>query len=253
MENLFKARISRFLKNKFLLLPIVFCWFLFGCASSDVSRHVAGNVDQGFQNANNLAQGTADSSITDSYQNTSQTTKGALIGGATGAVTGALTSGIGVLPAAAVGTIIGGSYGSYIDANTTLQDRLENRDVNVIVLGDQILIVLPSSTVFQAMTATIKSQAYSTLNLVAQYINQYTTMSVKVAAYTNAMGPSRVNLALSQQQAESVAKYLWAAGLNTRLLSAKGYGGRHLVERNSLDWEGSDNYRIEILFEKFPV
>jgi len=145
---------------------------------------------------------------------------------------------------------LGGSYGAYIDSTTTLQDKLINRGVNVIVLGDQVLIVIPSSKLFQAMTGELKPQAYSTLNLVAQYMNGFTKSSVKVAAYTNDTGSKRVDLALSEEQAQRVAKTLMSNGVDTRILYSVGYGGTHLVERNSLDWDDSDNYRIEITMEK---
>src|SRR5579862_4917875 len=161
-------------------LPIGFL-FLFtlsilfsGCASSNVSRQAAANMDMGERNAKNFF-GPGDSEIADAYQNASQTTKGAIIGGTTGAVTGAVSS-VGFVPGTAVGLILGASYGSYIDANTTLQDQLENRGATVVVLGDQILIVLSSDRIFHNCSASIKSQAISTLNLTARYINNYTKM-----------------------------------------------------------------------------
>ena len=100
-------------------------------------------------------------------------------------MTGALSSGVGVIPGTVTGTLLGASYGSYIDSKATLKDQLENRGAIVVVLGDQILIVLPSERIFQAAcNSNIKSQAYSTLGLVTQYINTYTKMLVKVAVYT---------------------------------------------------------------------
>ena len=78
-------------------------------------------------------------------------------------------------------------------------------------------------------------------------------MSVNVAAYTSeCAAPDTVNIALTQQQANSVVKYLWTRGLNTRLLSASGYGGTKLIAANKPDWN-SDNYRVEITLEKLPV
>ncbi len=235
----------------FLSLLLISCFVLSSCASSTVSRDAASNVDMGVQNAKSLVD--SDGSIADSYQNASQRSKGLLLGGAAGAGVGALSSGIGILPGAAVGALFGGSYGSYIDSYTSYSDQLENRGATIVILGDQILIALPSVRIFHAMTANIKPDAYSTLKLVAKYINGYTKMLVKIAAYTNAVGPKEVDQALSQQQAESVAKFLWACGLDARLTYAVGYGGTHLVQKNSYSWDGSDNYRIEITLEKLYV
>jgi outer membrane protein OmpA-like peptidoglycan-associated protein len=199
-----------------------------------------------------MANNAANSSFTETYQNSSQTAKGAVIGGVAGAAAGGL-SGIGVLPGLAGGVIIGASYGSYFDSQTTLKDKLENRGITMVELGDQVLIVIPTSRLFNGMGDTVTPQANANLRLVAQYINSFTKMTVKVSAYTNDTGSRRVDLALSEQQAQSVAKALLANGVDARILYAVGYGGTNLVEKNTTEWDGSNNYRIEITLEKLYV
>jgi len=235
----------------FVLLSL--CVLLTSCASSDVSRDAASNVDMGVQNAKNLVSGVGNSDVADTYQNTSQVTKGAILGGAAGAVTGAVYSGIGVLPGTAAGIILGASYGSYIDSLTNLEDKLENRGVTIVVIGDQILIVLRSARLFNSMSSTLKPQSYSTLSLVTQYINGFTKMLVKVAAYTDDTGAPDVDMALSKQQADNVAKALLAYGVDARVLYAEGMGGTHLRAKNTMQWDGNDNYRVEITLEKLYV
>lgn len=253
MQNLIIAKVGAlFAKRKYglLLLFISLSFILSGCASSDVARDAASSIDLGVQNAKNLTSGETD--IAESYQNANQTTKGALIGGAAGAVTGLVSTSIGFFPGAITGAILGGSYGAYIDANTNIIDQLENRGVNVVVLGDQVLVMVPSARIFVPWTSNIKSQAYSTLNLISCYINGYTKMLVKIAAYTDVTGSPDGDLSLSRQQAEQVEKFLIATGIDARVLYAEGYGGTHLVVRNSGEWD-NDNYRIEITLEKLYV
>lgn len=239
--------------QKRFIFPILLILFLTGCANSGVSRNAANNVDSVANTTKNMFSGTDDVNVADSYQNASQTTKGALIGGAVGGVTGALSSTIGVLPGIAGGALIGASYGAYIDANTSLQDRLENRGATIVVLGDQMLIIVPSSRIFKPMSPEIKTQGYSTVSLVAQFINCFAKTLVKVSSYTSDTCSKRVDLALSKQQAASFARALQVYGVNARMLYAEGYGGTHLVEGNSTDWDHSQNYRIEITFEKLKV
>jgi outer membrane protein OmpA-like peptidoglycan-associated protein len=238
---------------RFLSLSTLFCLIITGCASSAVQRDAAANIDLGVQNAKNLAYNATDGDIGDSYQNSSQTTKGVVFGGAAGAVAGSLTPGIGTIAGTAAGAILGGSYGAYIDSNASLADRLINRGANIVVLGDQILIVIPSARIFESMTADIKTPAYSTLNLVSEYINQFNKILVKVAVYTEDTGSRSVDMGLSQQQANRLAKTFVANGLDARVLYGAGYGGTHLVRKNSLNWDGNDNYRIEITLEKLYV
>ncbi|OGT55430.1 MAG: hypothetical protein A3F14_06505 [Gammaproteobacteria bacterium RIFCSPHIGHO2_12_FULL_43_28] len=239
-----------------LLLALIVSVTLFtlsGCASSTVSRNVAGNFDVSKQSSRNLIEDITGTTIADTYQNTSQRTKGVILGGTAGAVTGSLVSGLGVLPGAVTGLLLGASYGSYIDSHTTLKDRLINRGANVIVLGDQILIVIPSERIFYPMTSTIKPQAYSTLKLAAQYINRYIKMLVNVAVYTDSSGSSESDYELSQQQAQAVTKALSSNGIDARVLYAIGQGCSRLIDTSSLDWYGNDNYRVEITLEKLYV
>lgn len=232
---------------------ISFVLILSGCASSDVSRNAANNVDQGFRNASNLVGGAADSNFATAYQNTSQGTKGAIMGGAVGAVLGyAYPTTIGLLPGLAIGSIFGAAYGKYIDMYATPEDKLINRGVNVMVLGDQISLVIPTWRIFDENTASINPQAYSTLQMISNYISPYTKTLVKIAAYTADTGSPVADCSFSQLQADTLERFLIETGINARLLYAKGYGGTHLVEANTKDW-GSANYRIEITFERLYV
>lgn len=235
-------------------LPFILslCFILSGCASSNVSRDAAANVDMGVQNARNMTDAAGDTNIADSYQNAGQATKGAMLGGAAGGITGALSSGVGFFPGAAAGAILGASYGSYIATNETLEDRLQNRGGTIVVLGDQILVVIPSASIFDPWSAKIKPQAYSTLALVTKFVNRYTKMLVKVSAYTDSTASKDVDMALSQQQADSVAKFLTASGIDARVLYAAGYGGTRLVTSHTGNWD-SENYRLEITLEKLYV
>ncbi len=226
--------------------------FLQSCASSNVSREANDNTVVGYQRAAANFGNMGGSSIGDSYGNSSQTTKGVILGGALGAIAGGVTSGVGAVPGLAEGAILGGAYGAYIDSNTTLLDKLENRGVKVIELGDNLMLVIRSNQLFNSLTSVIRSGAYSTLDLVAQYINSYTTMAVRVSAYTSEGGDESISYALSKEQAESVVRYLWLRGVNTRMLTASGMGGTNMVEQNSSRWEGL-NYRIEITMEKLPT
>lgn len=241
------------MNNMIFFLSILFV-LIQGCASSNITREANDNVAVGYQNAASNFSSFGEGSAADTYANTNQAVKGAIIGGAAGAVVGGVTSGVGVVPGLASGAILGGSYGAYIDSNTTLTDKLENRGVKTMVLGDHIMLVMHSDYIFNPMSPVIKPGAYPTLDLIAKFINNYHTMAVKVAAYTSSTGTQRVNYALSKEQAESIVRYLWRCKLNTRLISAVGMGGTNPVVPDTL--ENSDkslNYRIEITMENMPV
>lgn len=223
------------------------CFFLSACASSDVSRNSASEVDNVYNNAKTVGSGQGPIGA---YRNASQEVKGGIIGAAAGAVVGSASSAVGLVPGTIGGAVFGAAIGAYIDKHTDWKDRLDNAGGQVIILGDQVKIILPSAMLFNSMTADLNTSAYPTLDKVADFLRSIDKISVKIAAYTNATGPARVNQEISQAQATSVARYLWSQGVNARLMTATGYGGTHLVRQNSYDWNGNENYRVEITVEK---
>ncbi len=240
-------------KNLFSVFFIFTAVLLQGCASSGVSRSASGEIQKTYQNASTAFDGSSVDTV-EAYDGSSQTAKGVAIGGATGAVVGAIAAGgwTGVLPGLAGGAIFGGALGAYIDSKATLADQIINRGNKVIVLGDQVLIILPSDHLFVEGTSTLQPYSYKTLNLVSQLIGGYPNMSVKVAAYTGSNGPERISRSLTQEQANAVVKYLWRTRINTRLLYAEGGDGSRPVTASDSDWAGA-NYRVEITLEKLPV
>ena len=234
----------------FSLLCIIFS--LQGCASSGVSREASSQAQSTYQGVVSIFDRNS-VDVAEAYQGASQTTKGVMLGATTGAVTGGLVSSwSGVLPGAAGGAILGGALGAYIDSKASVADKIINRGNKVVVLGDQVLIILPSRLVFVGGTPILQPYASQTLNLVSELISGYPNMSVKIAAYTGSNGSERINRSLSQEQANTVLRYLWRTKTNTRMLYAEGGDGSKPVAQQGSDWAG-ENYRVEITFEKLPV
>lgn len=237
-----------------LFVPIMLT--LCSCASSNVSRTASSNVDLGRENAARLSREATAGDFPGTYQNMSQRTKGAILGGAAGGAAGGLLgSSVGTIPGAIAGVLLGASYGAYIDSESSLKDKLENRGAIIVELGDRILIVFPSVRLFEEMSPQLKANAYSTLTMTAHYINRFTKMLVKVGVYTNEESAAKdtVNRVIAQQQADAVADALLSGGVNARLLYAIGYGNKNYVESTELSWDESLNYRVEITLEKLYV
>lgn len=236
-----------------VLLFLLVLGFISGCAPSTFSRGAASGLDGTRQQLGGADTNPDNVDVVESYRIAGQAAKGAFVGGATGAIAGVLYPGMGVLPGTVVGALIGAGIGSYVEANMTLRDKLENKGATLVVLGDQILIVIPSARIFHPMTSTIKPQAYATLALLTQYINTHMKMLVHISGYTGDNGRKQVDQVLSQQQASAVGKFLLESGVDARVLYAEGYGATRLITKNTDDWEGNDNYRIEITLEKLQA
>lgn len=103
----------------------------------------------------------------------------------------------------------------------TLYSKLEKDGVQFIRLGNEVKLVLPSKSLFIEGTSRLKSTAYVILGDLVEYLNQQVNQGLEIKAYTPIRGGCLPNTLLSRQQAQRVAAYLLAQGLDTRLIVAK--------------------------------
>lgn len=168
---------------------------------------------------------------------------GAVIGGAAGGGAGAIMGG-------AMGAIWGGSIGHIIEHHQTLVDKLIYNGVQVVRVGDEVLLILPSDKFFFNNSPNLRPSYYPVLNMVAKLIKDTPKLDVKVAAFTDNTGSWRRNLSLSRQQSDHMVRYLWAAGVDTRLMVAAGYGDMDPIASNFTQFGRYQNRRVEITLRK---
>ena len=179
-------------------------------------------------------------------------THAGLVGGALAgaAIGGTAAGGPGVGLGAVMGGIVGASFGNIIQAHMTLVDMLQYHGVEVIQLGDEIRLILPTSRFFKPNSALMNMQYYPVLNMVGDFINKFQKISIKIAGYTDDRGPWQRNIALSTSQAQSIMRYLWNYGIDTRLIFAQGYGGLSPIADNNVPQGRILNDRVEITLRR---
>ena len=79
--------------------------------------------------------------------------------------------------------------------------------------------------------AVINPTSYETLNELARLLIER-GISLKLAGYTDNMGPDAVNLRISTQRAEAVRTYLISKGVNPSRVQARGYGKENPIASN---------------------
>jgi len=230
------------------LILLNFC-LLTACATSDVSRDAEHRIDMAYADGANITRNLSDSHPMQGYKNASQIYQGAALGGLSGAITGASMTGmVGVVPGALGGAVFGGVLGAFVEQNSNQFDKIENRGGQVFLLGDQVMIVLPGEQIFRGISDRIQPRAYPLLNEVAKMISGYHSMMVKVAVSGYGNGQAEVELATTQDEANSIVNYL-SYHADVRLISAVGLGGKHLVDVVG----NEDNFRVEITLQNLPV
>lgn len=178
-------------------------------------------------------------------------TVGSISGAVGGAIVGGAASGGIAMPlGAAIGGMWGGAVGHIIESNQTLVQELLYAGVQIVRVGDDIRIILPSDRFFKKDSANLNPAYQATLSKVIIFIRAFQKVEVKVSAYTDNTGSWQRNLSLSQLQAKVIAYYLWRGNIDARILLAKGYGEKYPISDNSTYEGQAQNRRVEITFFK---
>ncbi len=99
---------------------------------------------------------------------------------------------------------------------------------------------------FETGKADIKSESHSLLDEVAKVLKENPQVEViSVEGHTDSTGSADFNRKLSQQRAESVAKYLSSKGVKAARMEPKGFGPDRPVADNETDAGREANRRVE--------
>jgi|GEM_PF-2444287 len=175
--------------------------------------------------------------------------QGAVVGTLAGA--GAAMSGPFAAAGAGVGAFAGAALGM-LNSQEQLPPReiLIDAGVQIVEVGEDTLLFLPSSLFFYNNSSHVNEGYYSVLNAMVRFINEYDIQTIKTAGYTDLYGDQERNLALSRQQAQNIAKYLQGMGVKAAYLYSVGYGSLYPVAFNEKGRETLMNRRVEITFRR---
>lgn len=180
-----------------------------------------------------------------------RTWKGAGIGAAIGAA-GAYLKGKReadeILAGAAIGGVLGGAIGAYMDRQ---QERLAHvPGTSVERLSDDTLLVhFNSDVLFGSGSANLDGDGRATLDQVADVINDYRKTAVVVQGHTDAAGSEESNQNLSERRARAVENYLTNRGVDPGRMTALGFGESAPMASNSSAYGRQRNRRVDVLLK----
>lgn len=88
--------------------------------------------------------------------------------------------------------------------------------------------------------------ARSNINDLAVILNKYEDTNILIEGHTDSTGGESLNMRLSEDRAESVARQLKGQGVVTRRISSVGYGERQPVADNGSSAGRRQNRRVEV-------
>ncbi len=170
-------------------------------------------------------------------EKTNRATRGAIIGALGGAAIGALTNtssgkqaARNALIGAGIGALAGGGVGAYMDRQERrLRERLDETGVGIRRVGDTIELVMPGDITFATNQSAIDADFYPVLDDVALVLNEFDKSYVSVEGHTDTTGSREYNQQLSQERANSVARYLINRRVMPERLIVTGFGEDRLA------------------------
>lgn len=178
---------------------------------------------------------------------------GAAVGAVAGAVIGHQIDGdSGRYVGAAVGALAGGATGNYMDQQQRAfeQELAREREANALEIerlrDDTLKLTVDSEVSFDFGKADIKPSFEPSLDKLASLIQKYDRTIVHVVGHTDSIGSDSYNQQLSEQRAESVARYLAYRGVASDRLRTEGRGEREPRADNAAEAGRQLNRRVEI-------
>jgi outer membrane protein OmpA-like peptidoglycan-associated protein len=141
----------------------------------------------------------------------------------------------------------GGAYGYMAQAERELRAQTAGIGVDVLRLGDGILIRVPAALTFNSNSAEVRPQFAGTLTELARTLKQFNQSYVDVYAHTDTTGTPQANLALSQRRATAVAAFLGGRGVARVRIASTGLGeAAPLYAVDQTEDQRAANRRVEI-------
>lgn len=130
----------------------------------------------------------------------------------------------------------------------SLQDQLRKRGLQVVTMGQDYLIRIPSTVLFANESPRLTWESYATLNEVICFLQQFRKIAIHITAYSNKYVSPQREHALTLGRARAVGDYLWSQGIDSRFIFTRGLGSDKPITTQTKGGDGSPNSRIEITF-----
>lgn len=136
---------------------------------------------------------------------------------------------------------------------TDKEDTLKSDKVQIIAIGDDYMLSIPSSQLFANQSPKIKKQGYEVLDDVVDYLQSIRKIAVQVSAYSDCYQSQARTTALTKARAKRVGAYLWSRNIETKLLFTEGFGSQKPIVAHSTEDDKSPNSRVEITFRQVTL
>ncbi|HEY1613170.1 MAG TPA: OmpA family protein [Rhizomicrobium sp.] len=146
-----------------------------------------------------------------------------------------------------MGMLTAQAAGGYIDREEAeLRAELKGRAIVVTRSGDNLVLNIPSDSLFGINSVVLNAKGMDVLQTVALDLRKFDSTQIVVNCYTDTTGTDDLNLKVSQKRADGVAGALTRDGVDSHRVAAKGFGAEILKVPTGPGKNEPRNRRIEI-------
>jgi outer membrane protein OmpA-like peptidoglycan-associated protein len=109
------------------------------------------------------------------------------------------------------------------------------------------IVLTIGDVLFATGKATLSADANRSVEKLAGFLKKYPDRNVLIEGHTDSVGSEELNLALSQQRADSVKEKLVADGIDATRITTVGYGKKYPVASNDTAAGKQQNRRVEVI------
>lgn len=178
-----------------------------------------------------------------------KTATGAGIGAAVGALASILDGkkeADEILARAAIGAVVGGSIGAYMDAQEERIARIPGTSVERLD-RNTLLVKFESDVLFQVNSSDLGGRSRDTLSQMTGVLRDYPKTAVVIQGHTDSTGSDAHNQKLSERRAGSVHRFFSNQGIPQQRLIAMGYGETMPVADNTTESGRRLNRRVDVV------
>lgn len=124
------------------------------------------------------------------------------------------------------------------------------RGIKVVTMGQDYLISIPASALFEEQTPHLKWASYGLLNQVASFLKQFRKVAINVTSFSSKYVSVQRERALTLARSRVVGEYLWTQGIDSRFIFTQGLGSDKPIVSFTQGGDSSPNARVEITFRR---
>lgn len=130
------------------------------------------------------------------------------------------------------------------------QTHLIKHGARVITMGQDYLVIIPSTHLFATQSPKLTWGSYQLLNDLVCFLREFRKINVNIRAYSSKYVSPKREHALTEARAKAVAEYLWSQDIDTRFIFTQGLGSDKPMGAFKQYSDGSPVSRIEITFRR---